>query len=391
MHKSVFLLSTCILFLLAAPAIVMAAPMGEEDAAMDNEAITIVGQELTIANQTETAAANQTAANATTANVTENQTVNQTQNMTQQNVTQNQTENNTLVDVINQNQNLTILATAINATNLTETLSTGGPYTCFAPNDEAFGALGNDTINQLLNNTTVLRQILLYHTVQGNYTSEQLLNMTQNQTMNQTMNQTQNQTMNQTQNQTMNQTQNQTANQTQNMTQQQNVTQNQTANQTQNMTPQQNMTQAMTQAQNATELQTLLGLNLTISRNQSTGMLMVNNASVVQPDTNASNGVIHTIDRVLLPPGMTMIRGAAAQNQTMDNESIVIVGNQSTLVIVNDTSPQDSNQTAGGIFQNLTTYNVTLDNQSAQDGQPAAAGVVIVGNQSTLTYINRTV
>ncbi|WP_301662364.1 fasciclin domain-containing protein [Methanoculleus frigidifontis] len=244
MNKLVFL-SMCILVLLIVPAIVMAAPMGEENATMGNES-----------------------------NVT----------MMPDNMTGNQTENNTLVDVINQNQNLTILATAINATNLTETLSTGGPYTCFAPNDEAFGALGNDTIDQLLNNTTVLRQILLYHTVQGNYTSEQLLNMTQNQTMNQT------------------------TDQTTNMTQ----------NQTENMTPQQNVTQTMTQAQNATELQTLLGQNLTISLNQSTGMLMVNNASVVQPDINASNGIIHIIDTVLIPENMTLSAMTTA-NQTVDN------------------------------------------------------------------------
>ncbi len=259
MNKSV-ILSMCILILLAVPAVVMAAPMGEENATIGNES------------------------NAT---------------MMPDNMTGNQTTNNTLVDVINQNQNLTILATAINATNLTETLSTGGPYTVFAPDDEAFQALGNDTLDQLLNNTTVLRQILLYHVVQGNYTSEQLLNMTQQQTMNQT----------------------------QNMTQQQDMTGNQTMNQTENVT------QTMTQAQNTTQLQTLLGENLTVSLNQSTSQLMVNNASIVQPDINASNGIIHIIDKVLIPENVT-ISAMTTDNQSSSNEATLSVDGN-TMIWVN--------------------------------------------------------
>jgi uncharacterized surface protein with fasciclin (FAS1) repeats len=31
---------------------------------------------------------------------------------------------------------------------------------------------------------------------------------------------------------------------------------------------------------------------------------MVNDASVIQPDIPASNGVIHVIDRVILPPNL---------------------------------------------------------------------------------------
>jgi uncharacterized surface protein with fasciclin (FAS1) repeats len=221
-------------------------------------------------------------------NATENQTV-----------AGNQTANMTIVEVIGQQQNLTILATAINETDLVGTLSAGGPYTVFAPTDEAFQALGNETVDALLNNTTRLTAILQYHVVEGNYTSQQLMellqqNMTRNQTMNVTGNQTANQTENMTRNQTMNVTGNQTTNQTGNMTQNQtmNMTGNQTMNQTENMT----------QQQAAVMLQTLLGPNLTVSLNQSTGQLMVNNATVIMTDINASNGVVHVIDAVLIPP-----------------------------------------------------------------------------------------
>ncbi len=184
----------------------------------------------------------------------------------------NQTGNLTVVEIIGEEQNLTILSTAINATNLTETLSTGGPYTIFAPTDAAFEALGNDTINQLLNNTNQLTVILQYHVVEGNYTSQQLMEMVQqnmtaeNQTMgNVTGNVTQNQTMG---NVTGNVTQNQTMG---NATG--NVTQNQTANITGNVTG------------NETMLQTLLGENLTVTLNQTTNELMVGNASITMTES----------------------------------------------------------------------------------------------------------
>ncbi len=60
----------------------------------------------------------------------------------------------------------TLLA-AVDAAGLTETLQSEGPFTVFAPTDEAFAALGEDTINGLLGNTELLSQILLYHVVGG--------------------------------------------------------------------------------------------------------------------------------------------------------------------------------------------------------------------------------
>ncbi|WP_164913741.1 fasciclin domain-containing protein, partial [Methanoculleus taiwanensis] len=184
------------------------------------------------------------------------------------------------------------------------------------------------------------------------------------------------------QNQTANMTQNQTQNQTANMTQ--NQTQNQTAN----------MTQTMMQAQNMTELRTLLGENLTVSLNQTTNQVMVNNASVIQPDINASNGVIHVIDQVLMPPNMTI--GNVTGNQTVGNESVTITGNESTLVVVNDTSLMTTNQTIGNQTGNQTV-NQTAGNQTTDNlTNMTVSGLqeyeaTIVENGSTVTYINRTV
>lgn len=61
----------------------------------------------------------------------------------------------------------TTLLAAVDAAGLTETLQGEGPFTVFAPTDEAFAALGEETINGLLEDTETLSQILLYHVVSG--------------------------------------------------------------------------------------------------------------------------------------------------------------------------------------------------------------------------------
>lgn len=65
------------------------------------------------------------------------------------------------------------LTTALKAAGLTETLQGKGPYTVFAPTDEAFAALPQDTLQRLLEprNKETLRRILTYHVVSGQVTS----------------------------------------------------------------------------------------------------------------------------------------------------------------------------------------------------------------------------
>jgi uncharacterized surface protein with fasciclin (FAS1) repeats len=60
----------------------------------------------------------------------------------------------------------TLLAAA-KAAGLAETLATGGPFTVFAPTDEAFAALPEGTVDALLKDTEKLKAILLYHVVSG--------------------------------------------------------------------------------------------------------------------------------------------------------------------------------------------------------------------------------
>ncbi len=120
------------------------------------------------------------------------------------------------------------LVAAVQAAGLEETLRGPGPFTVFAPTDEAFAALPEGTVENLLRpeNREQLVAILTYHVVSGDVRAAQV-----------------------------------------------------------------------TQMDSATTVQ---GAALPIST--ADGQVRVGEATVVQADVPASNGVIHVIDRVLLPP-----------------------------------------------------------------------------------------
>ena len=65
------------------------------------------------------------------------------------------------------NGSLKTLVTAIKAAGLTETLSRPGPFTIFAPNDEAFAKLPKGAVEELLKDIPKLRRLLAYHVVAG--------------------------------------------------------------------------------------------------------------------------------------------------------------------------------------------------------------------------------
>ncbi|MBD2100467.1 fasciclin domain-containing protein [Leptolyngbya sp. FACHB-261] len=59
------------------------------------------------------------------------------------------------------------LVAAVQAAGLVDTLKSPGPFTVFAPNDEAFAKLPPGTIQTLLQNIPQLTRILKYHVVSG--------------------------------------------------------------------------------------------------------------------------------------------------------------------------------------------------------------------------------
>jgi len=72
-----------------------------------------------------------------------------------------------IVDIAVEDGRFTTLVTAVQAAGLAETLSGEGSYTVFAPTDEAFAALPEGTVEGLLADIPALTNILLYHVLEG--------------------------------------------------------------------------------------------------------------------------------------------------------------------------------------------------------------------------------
>jgi len=70
----------------------------------------------------------------------------------------------------------TTLVAAVKAAGLVDTLEGTGPFTVFAPTNEAFAALPTGTVDNLLKpeNKSTLVKVLTYHVVPGRYTSAKL-------------------------------------------------------------------------------------------------------------------------------------------------------------------------------------------------------------------------
>ncbi len=136
----------------------------------------------------------------------------------------------TIVEVTAANPVLRNMTTAIQASGLTATLQSQGPFTVFAPTDQAFASVPAATRQRLLQpqNRKTLTQILSYHVVSGDLSSGQL---------------------------------------------------------------------------KPGAVKTLEGQTLNV---QTGKQVTVNDARVSQPDIQASNGLIHVIDRIILPPDVKL-------------------------------------------------------------------------------------
>ena len=82
----------------------------------------------------------------------------------------------TIVDVAIAAGSFNTLVAAVQAADLVDTLSGDGPFTVFAPTDEAFDALPDGLLDALLlpENKDVLVKILTYHVVSGEVTSDMI-------------------------------------------------------------------------------------------------------------------------------------------------------------------------------------------------------------------------
>ena len=134
-----------------------------------------------------------------------------------------------LVALAAANGSFKTLTAALKAADLTATLEGTGPFTIFAPNDQAFAALPQEALQELLKpeNKALLVKILTYHVVPGKVTSTDL---------------------------------------------------------------------------KSGAVKSVEGGSINVKVDPATGVSLNDDAKVVQPDIQASNGVIHAIDKVILPP-----------------------------------------------------------------------------------------
>ena len=94
------------------------------------------------------------------------------------NVTPEVAPANTIVDVATANGSFTTLVAALKATGLDSTLAdTSKKFTVFAPTDDAFSLLGQDTIDALLADTDTLSKILTYHVLDGEVNAETAISL----------------------------------------------------------------------------------------------------------------------------------------------------------------------------------------------------------------------
>jgi uncharacterized surface protein with fasciclin (FAS1) repeats len=88
-----------------------------------------------------------------------------------------------LVDVAVEEGRFTTLVAALDEANLTERLRGEGPFTVFAPTDEAFAQLPPDQIESLFNDVPALENLLLYHVVEDQLSADEVTQQEQIETI----------------------------------------------------------------------------------------------------------------------------------------------------------------------------------------------------------------
>ena len=83
-----------------------------------------------------------------------------------------------IVDTAVSAGSFTTLVAAVQAAGLVDTLKGAGPFTVFAPTDEAFAKLPAGTVEALLNDIPKLTKILTYHVVSGKVLAADVVKLT---------------------------------------------------------------------------------------------------------------------------------------------------------------------------------------------------------------------
>ncbi len=94
------------------------------------------------------------------------------------------TEAGDIVEVARAAGSFETLLAAVEAAGLTATLQGEGPFTVFAPTDEAFAKLPAGTVEALLQDIPTLTSILTYHVVSGRVPASEVVSLTDAATVN---------------------------------------------------------------------------------------------------------------------------------------------------------------------------------------------------------------
>lgn len=148
-------------------------------------------------------------------------------------------EENTIAAIAMRNQDFSTLASAVQSANLAGTLSSEGPFTVFAPTNDAFNKVPKATLDSLMKDENIedLSSLLTYHVVSGEWSAADLV-------------------------------------------------------------------KAIQENNNKYEVTTVQGEKLTLSIKDDKVMIKDakgGTSTVVTADVKASNGVIHSIDKVIMP------------------------------------------------------------------------------------------
>ncbi len=84
----------------------------------------------------------------------------------------------TIFETMVSDTKLSTLVTAVKAAGLTDILGSAGPFTVFAPTNEAFAKIAPDALKTLLADATKLASLLKGHVVSGKQMSEKLATQT---------------------------------------------------------------------------------------------------------------------------------------------------------------------------------------------------------------------
>ncbi len=80
-----------------------------------------------------------------------------------------------IVEVAQSSGRLNTFVEAVTAAGLDEILSMEGPFTVFAPTDEAFSAIPKEELDRIMSDVELLKRTLLYHVVDGRLSAKDIV------------------------------------------------------------------------------------------------------------------------------------------------------------------------------------------------------------------------